>query len=409
MNFTRMFILSAFVLLTALSWAETIEVGTHESYNAFLPISTQWGYSYTQLIYPRTLINREGEITAIGFYYEYSMAGGNLAHSNQWDVYLGHTDKNSFANASDYIPVSSLDPVFSGYLPAEPASGWIMIPLDTPFPYNNLQNLVVAIDENTPGIDQNAYWGVYTDGPRALTMENGIDILPSNPYGYNEVVYFMNCWLRLSFGEETLPVELSAFNATVTADNLVRLDWVSQSEANMSGYYVFRSELEDLSGASVISPLIPATNTSSEHNYSYTDLDLYAGGTYHYWLQSLDLDGMCGYHGPVSVLVDGEPGDPGIPPLLPNANELLPAYPNPFNPNTNIHFVLKDASSVKIEISNAKGQLIRIFEHSYSEPGYYKIMWDGKDASGNEAASGVYLYRMTAGTYSASRKMVLAK
>jgi len=56
-----------------------------------------------------------------------------------------------------------------------------------------------------------------------------------------------------------------------------------------------------------------------------------------------------------------------------------------------------------------KGQLIRSYENSYSDPGYYQIMWDGRDAQGKPATSGVYLYRMTAGKYSSYKKMVLAK
>ncbi|MDP2172401.1 MAG: FlgD immunoglobulin-like domain containing protein [Candidatus Cloacimonadaceae bacterium] len=85
------------------------------------------------------------------------------------------------------------------------------------------------------------------------------------------------------------------------------------------------------------------------------------------------------------------------------------AFPNPFNPNANIRYTLKEAGRVNIDIYNMKGQLVRSFKAEHNTPGYYQVSWDGRDTSGNPSSSGVYLYRMTSGNYSASKKMILAK
>ncbi|MDZ4181260.1 MAG: FlgD immunoglobulin-like domain containing protein [Candidatus Cloacimonadaceae bacterium] len=211
--------------------------------------------------------------------------------------------------------------------------------------------------------------------------------------------------------DPTLPVELSSFAATLTADMFVNVAWVAASETNHLGYNVLRSENNMLGNAIQINQnvITEGTSVGTQVSYSYLDTEVEANGTYYYWLESLDLGGTSVMHGPVSILVTGEPGDPGTPPLPPTVTKLMSAYPNPFNPSTNIRYSLKEAGKVSIEIYNVKGQLIRTYENNHSAPGYYQIMWDGRDASGRAVSSGLYLYRMISGHYRESRKMVLAK
>ena len=87
---------------------------------------------------------------------------------------------------------------------------------------------------------------------------------------------------------------------------------------------------------------------------------------------------------------------------------LLQNYPNPFNPNTNIRFSVPVASNVTVAIYNVLGQKIRSFE-SRCEPGTHTFRWDGKNSSGEEIASGVYLYKLSAGSHQETRKMVLLR
>jgi len=205
----------------------------------------------------------------------------------------------------------------------------------------------------------------------------------------------------------TVPVTLSHFSATMTAENYVNLKWISQTETNLMGYNVLRSTEEDLSSASQICTMIAATNSSEAHAYSYLDKDLVEDGTYYYWLQSVEMDGTTNFHGPASVIfsITGDSGSPSIP----KVTKLEDAYPNPFNPNTTLRYQLESPGKVKIDIYNQRGQMVRSFERSHDAAGYYSILWDGCDDSGRALASGVYLYRMTSGKYAGVKKMVLQK
>lgn len=94
--------------------------------------------------------------------------------------------------------------------------------------------------------------------------------------------------------------------------------------------------------------------------------------------------------------------------LIPVATtELLGNYPNPFNPETLISYSLKDATPVRLEIYNSKGQRIRVLVDETQASGWYRALWNGRDDHGKPVSSGIYMYRMSAGSYSASRKMVL--
>ena len=95
-------------------------------------------------------------------------------------------------------------------------------------------------------------------------------------------------------------------------------------------------------------------------------------------------------------------------PIVPVTETALQGnYPNPFNPETTISYSVKEASPVRVEIYNAKGQRVRTLVDETQASGWYKVVWNGRDDSGMPVSSGVYMYRMTAGSYRASRKMIL--
>ncbi len=210
-----------------------------------------------------------------------------------------------------------------------------------------------------------------------------------------------------TLADESLPVELASFTAILSAQNMVDLVWTVQSETGMQGYYVMRGTQHQLDGAILISPMINATNSSQEHSYEFTDVELYASGTYYYWLQSLDLEGNGAYHGPVSVCYDASEGSPE--PDIPAVTQLKAIYPNPFNPVAFIPFSLAEPAAVRIRIHNSRGQIVRDFLLGNKEPGLYRISWDGKGHQGRELASGIYCVKMTAGRQSFQRRALLLK
>jgi hypothetical protein len=94
--------------------------------------------------------------------------------------------------------------------------------------------------------------------------------------------------------------------------------------------------------------------------------------------------------------------------VLPSKFDLAQNYPNPFNPNTTINLALPVASDYSLAIYNIAGQLIRTYS-GHASAGVVSVVWDGKDASGRKVASGMYFYKAKAGSFSATKKMLLMK
>lgn len=207
--------------------------------------------------------------------------------------------------------------------------------------------------------------------------------------------------------DEPLPIVLSSFTASISAQNYVTLTWVTQTETGMAGYYIYRALNDQLSTAQIVSPLVDAVNGSQQHIYTYTDSDLYNSGTYFYWLESRDIDGNNHFFGPISIIYDnsGEYYNPEIPLLT----ELKSVYPNPFNPTAFIPFSLAATNNVSFKIYNNRGQIVRDIDLGSKIPGEYRITWDGTDNNGQTLANGVYYIRMSAGKDSFQRKAVLLK
>jgi len=94
---------------------------------------------------------------------------------------------------------------------------------------------------------------------------------------------------------------------------------------------------------------------------------------------------------------------------LPNVYALRQNYPNPFNPSTEISFDLPKAGQVELRIFNVLGQQVRALANQAMEAGQHTIIWDGRDQGGTQVSSGVYFYRLSAGAYTDTKKMMLLK
>jgi hypothetical protein len=79
-------------------------------------------------------------------------------------------------------------------------------------------------------------------------------------------------------------------------------------------------------------------------------------------------------------------------------------YPNPFNPSTTIRYGLPRRAQVSLSVFNTLGQRVVQLVNGDIDAGYHEIRFDG-----NNLASGVYFYRMTAGSYAETRKLLLLK
>ena len=102
------------------------------------------------------------------------------------------------------------------------------------------------------------------------------------------------------------------------------------------------------------------------------------------------------------------------PPVLPAETSLLPNYPNPFNPETWIPYQLAKPVDVSVSIYSADGKLVRNLALGHKQAGIYSdksraAYWDGKNRQGEPVASGIYFYTLTAGDFTATKKMLIQK
>jgi flagellar hook assembly protein FlgD len=96
--------------------------------------------------------------------------------------------------------------------------------------------------------------------------------------------------------------------------------------------------------------------------------------------------------------------------VLPKQMVLHQNRPNPFNPTTTITFELAEATTVTLRIFDGSGRIVRtLLDAANKARDFHSVTWDGNDDSGQRVASGLYIYRLQAGSTVLTRKMVLMK
>jgi hypothetical protein len=105
------------------------------------------------------------------------------------------------------------------------------------------------------------------------------------------------------------------------------------------------------------------------------------------------------------VMVVGQEAQAG----LPTQYALFQNMPNPFNPETQIGYDLPQSGHVTLTVYNVMGQVIRVLVDGDRQAGRYTIRWEGNDAQGQSVASGIYVYRLTAGAFTTTKRMVLLR
>ena len=128
-------------------------------------------------------------------------------------------------------------------------------------------------------------------------------------------------------------------------------------------------------------------------------------GEYEYWVV-VEYDGgfMSGESNHVTVI-----HVPANNPAVPTVTELTGNYPNPFNPTTAVKFSLSQPTNVRIDVYNIKGEKVKTLVNEELDAAYHTIIWNGDDAYGRNVGSGVYFYKMRAGKYTSTKKMILMK
>ncbi|MDO9577039.1 MAG: FlgD immunoglobulin-like domain containing protein, partial [Candidatus Cloacimonadales bacterium] len=145
---------------------------------------------------------------------------------------------------------------------------------------------------------------------------------------------------------------------------------------------------------------------ASTDDLFYEDI-LETAGEYSYYMTAVyDQGNESEASNTETVIWDGTGSDD---PLIPLVNALYQNSPNPFNPETKISFDLKEEWQVNLEIYNMKGQKVRTLISAQLSTGQHSVIWNGKDDAGKPVSSGIYFYKIKAGEFQQTRKMLLMK
>jgi Peptidase family C25/Propeptide_C25/FlgD Ig-like domain len=222
------------------------------------------------------------------------------------------------------------------------------------------------------------------------TMTYVDEFLNAGEYSYFVTAVYDDVQESAPSNTEEATVTLAApsdLQAVVVTPN-IELNWTAPTGTrSLTGYTVYRNNQQ----------IIQVTETT------YTDEDL-ENGVYAYYVKAL----YGSYESDASNEVIIELTDANNI-IIPENTALLGNYPNPFNPTTEISFALKDAQKVNLEIFNVRGQKVITLVTNSMDAGLHQIVWEGLDDAGKQISSGIYFYKMKAGEYNATRKMIMMK
>jgi hypothetical protein len=166
--------------------AETVQIGSGTLVNQSLPIEPARAYSYSQQVYLASEIQSAGRIHSLSF--QYSVSGSIfLSGNNLWRVWVGHTQRGQLG---DWVPLDSLSLVWEGILQESdfsgslPGQGWLTLTLQNLFIYNGMDNLLIAVDENSPEYSSTSdeFLCTQTGSPRGIVFNSlAINPDPADP------------------------------------------------------------------------------------------------------------------------------------------------------------------------------------------------------------------------------------
>ncbi len=232
-------------------------------------------------------------------------------------------------------------------------------------------------------------WLNHGENIMALTYEDKYRPSCSNTGKYDSTA---NAILRgvLDYMEiSVVPVELYSFTAQAQNQKII-LKWTTSTELNNNGFEIQRRVAD--SDFATIGFVRGEGTTTNQSEYSYIDKDL-TDGKYYYRLKQIDFNGTYEYSSVIEVDVRSL-----------DDYTLEQNYPNPFNPTTTIGYVLKEKINTKLILFNAIGEEIAVLVNEEQEKGFHKV-----DFNASALTSGVYFYRLKAGDFIESKKMILLR
>ena len=180
------------------------------------------------------------------------------------------------------------------------------------------------------------------------------------------------------------------------ADESIELSW-NESPDNDFYYFILEKSTD-----SVFADYVSILTT----NTTYTDTEYELNVIYYYRIAAVDFAGnVSGYSEIVSAVVLSIEADD----LVPDEFTLHQNYPNPFNPVTTLRYDLPENSYVNVTVYDMLGREIRTLVNTTQDAGFKSVIWDATNEYGNPVSAGVYLYKIQAGEFVQTKKMVLLK
>jgi hypothetical protein len=191
--------------------------------------------------------------------------------------------------------------------------------------------------------------------------------------------------------DQPVAVAISGFSASATNRGVQLKARFYSTLDDASSVVVYRADggSDDFRGIAIV-------DAPRDGEFRYVDDSVVAERAYRYKISVIDGDGEY-FSQTADVRMPG------------SRVTLSQNMPNPFNPTTMIRFSLPASEKVGLAIYSANGSLVRMLVDDVRAAGTHDITWDGRDSAGNPVSSGMYFYRLNAGKFSESRKMVLLK
>ncbi len=371
---------------------DTITIGLAYTTNNGISWNPLWESNIAEDVYQASeniFTDDIPEIFNLGFYFT-----GNSAYINFWAI----DDLSLLHPIETFLPPD--------YLQAEADSSGSKVSLSWTEAYN-------------PGYDFGYRVQRKTGLPRDTSIYNTVAIVcdslsyadyqvqPNNTYTYR-ITSIYPCpeisFTSIGGNEATayvpdiIPVELKYLSAGAVKNN-IRLEWSTATETNNKGFEVQRLISGDQGSGWKMLGYVQGNGTSTiTHNYLFNDKEV-SPGKYSYRLKQIDFNGSYKFSKEVDAEVVG-----------PLGFSLEQNYPNPFNPVTIIKYSIPDAVSasekypVLLKVYDILGNEVFTLVNDQKPAGEYEVKFDE-----SSLPSGVYIYRLTAGEYSGTRKLVLLK